>query len=203
VRESDHAIENSWLISAVPAASKVDALAALSILPKASLEQRHTFSVVVDGERLEIPYRIYNPEADDAQVRTLSPRQQVVVRCLYTRHNDGFVRERNLAQVISESELWVVPYVVQLVGEYVIEILLTIERGLRELNTPRSDQRERYGQFVVENPAYFELIGKRVTSYWNCYYRFQFPRQTDYPGSALVAMLRSAGDDYKTGHQAL
>jgi hypothetical protein len=187
-------------MSAFPAALKIDALAALRAIPNASVEQRLSFSVQVDHERLEIPYRIYSSEPSSASLVSLSPRQLVMFRCLYSRHHDGFARERNLAYVIDRSDPWVVPFVVALVGEYILEILLAIERGLRELDTAGSAQRASFGRFVAENPVFFELTSQRVTSYWNEYYRFQFPRQTDYPGSALIAKLRSAGDEYKADH---
>ena len=105
-----------------------------------------------------------------------------------------------------ESPLpWVVPYVVALIGEYVIEILVTIQDRL-DLVAPDSPDRRRYGRFVIENPEFFERVTRRVTSYWNCYYRFDFPvarprdgRFATYPGFQLIDELRIAAADSLTG----
>jgi len=114
--------------------------------------------------------------------------------CLYTRHHDGYVRERRLERVVGLAEPWVAPFVVQLVGEYVDEILLVVRRALvRALSTPGSVVASVYARFAAENPDFIDRTEQRVVSYWNCYYRYRYPSLRDYPGSAVVAALRSAG----------
>jgi hypothetical protein len=89
------------------------------------------------------------------------------------------------------DHVWVVPFVVQLIGEYVAEILGDIREGLVDLDVRGSEQRRRFGRFVAENPSFFDLIRQRVASYWNCYYQSTY-RRSDYPGFLLVSSLESA-----------
>lgn len=79
------------------------------------------------------------------------PRRRVVTdptdnpAVLYTRHHDGFVRQRHVQQAIGSPHAWLVPIVVKLVGEYVIEIILAIRDALSDLDAPGSTQRAVYG----------------------------------------------------------
>ena len=52
----------------------------------------------------------------------MTPHQQLIAGCIYSRHGDGHVRERSIARIIGSSQPWVVPYVLQPLGEYVVEI---------------------------------------------------------------------------------
>jgi hypothetical protein len=99
----------------------------------------------------------------------------VILHCLYSRHGDGMVRQRHLEQIIPSGEPWVVPFVVQLVGEYVLEILQAIRNGVPDLATPGSAPRLLYGEFVARNPSFFARTERRVVSYWSCYHRHQYP----------------------------
>lgn len=65
------------------------------------------------------------------------------------------VRQRHLEKVLGSTDPWVVPFVVQLVGEYVLEILVVICDELRDLATPGTFGHLAYGQFIVDNPAFF------------------------------------------------
>ncbi|MFW9078344.1 hypothetical protein ACOI9X_03545 [Pseudomonas sp. P2757] len=60
-------------------------------------------------------------------------------------------------------ETWVVPFVLQLTGEYVIQILETIEAHLPVLDPVL------YGRFIRDNQAYFRTTQARMISYWDCY----------------------------------
>ena len=170
----------------------------LTVLPAASLAPLGSFSVEVLGEQLAIPRRIYNAELSDRTLAAMDATERTVAHCLFTRHHDGYVRQRNLESAVGSSIDWVVPYVVALIGEYVIEIVQTILDRL-DLGTPNSTDRRRYGAFIVANPGFFATTARRVTSYWNCYYRLDYPavdprdgRFPRYPGFALIDELRAA-----------
>jgi hypothetical protein len=169
------------LASAFPAALHADVAAVLAMMPPADLPPLgRTFGVEVNSEHLAIPYRIYNPEPPgDDVIAGLSATQKTVLQCLYTRHHDGFVRQRYLQQAIESPHAWVVSFVVQLVGEYVIEIILAIREALSDLDVSDSTQQALYGRFLAENPAFLELTSQRVTSYWNCYYRSRYFSRVD------------------------
>jgi len=175
---------------AFPAALNEAVSAAAALMPAAAHEPSESFAVQVGGERVEIPYRIYNPEPP---LEVAYETHRTVLACLSTRHHDGRVRQRHLGWILPQPQTWVVPFVVQLVGEYVVEIVLDIQTGLAELDVEGSPERRRYGAFVADNPAFVELTAQRVASYWDCYYRYRYPRRADYPGFTLLSSLRAAG----------
>lgn len=178
---------------AFPRRLHADLRAALKVLPPAEFPPASSFRVLLSDEVVRIPYRIYSPEPSADAEKALPPIQRAVLDCLYTRHHDGWVRQRRLERVIGLVEPWVAPFVVQLVGEYVEEIILAIEQSLLPgLDTPGSLADSVYGGFASENPQFVALTGQRATSYWACYYRRRHPELSDYPGYRLVAALEAA-----------
>ncbi|MFI6115677.1 hypothetical protein [Kitasatospora sp. NPDC051164] len=141
----------------------------------------------------------YNDELPTDAVASLSPRQRLLLHCLYSRHWDGLVRQRHLEKVVGCTDPWVVPFVVQLVGEYVLEILIVICDELRDLAAPGARGHLAYGQFIADNPAFFARTQRRVVSYWSCYYRGAYASFRGYPGCTLLDLLRSAASD-SAGH---
>jgi hypothetical protein len=169
--------------------------AASAEIPASDLDPAGDFVVSVEGELLRIPYRIYNAEPSTQAVR-LNGESAHVLACLYTRHHDGHVRQRHLREIVELTQPWIAPYVVQLIGEYVVEILIDIRNRLTGLDTEGAPQRVQYGAFVAENPEYMDLIAQRMISYWNCYYRHEYPKLSDYPGHQLVLALKRAGNEH-------
>lgn len=168
-------------------------------MPAATHAALGAFTVAVGTDEVTVPYRIYNPEPERSAEDALSPDQQAILACLYTRHHDGRVRERRLKEVVTSDADWVVPYVVCLIGEYVVEIAADIHEALSHLDTG-DHRRDTYKRFVQANPAFIDLVEARAMSYWSCYHRARFPRRAaspnrdDYPGLAAVRVLRSLGD---------
>jgi hypothetical protein len=143
------------------------------------------FCVCVQGEVLAIPYRVYYQEGLVLKCAELPDIQGLAALCLGTRHGDGFLREKCLKRIIAVEESWVVPYVIQLLGEYVLEIVQLIEHSLPTLNA------RLYGEFLVTNAAYYRTLRQRVISYWNVYYRWQFPEWQEYSGCRVLLALDS------------
>ena len=156
---------NGGLALAFPAVVRDEALRMASALPEPSLKTE-PFSVLIGGETILIPYRIYH---DPALINPapLTSLQVELLDCLLTRHHSGFVRERHLKNIVASNQEWVPPFLVQLVGEYVIEILDKIWENAGSLD-PRL-----YGQFLRNDPLFFTLTKQRVVSYWDCYHRRQ------------------------------
>src|SRR5688572_16660161 len=104
------------LRSAFPSSIAADVDAALAVVPLDGPELPiHDIGPVrVGGEELHIPSRFYAPEPPTEVLDTLADSARTVLACLYTRHHDGHVRERQLRAVISSSADWVPPFVVQL-----------------------------------------------------------------------------------------
>ncbi|WP_405721014.1 hypothetical protein OG607_09050 [Streptomyces sp. NBC_01537] len=180
------------LVAAFPTRLASDVQSVLAVMPEARLAPMMPFEVEVQGETVVIPSRIYNEEPGADLKRPLAGTQQVILHCLYSRHSDGRVRQRHLEQIVASGEPWVVPFVVQLAGEYVLEILEAIGRGLPELAVPGSAQRRLYGEFIARNPAFFARTERRVVSYWSCYYRWKYGAFGTYPGCVLLEAFRAA-----------
>ncbi|MCX5097771.1 hypothetical protein OOK36_56060 [Streptomyces sp. NBC_00365] len=180
------------LVAAFPTRLAGDVQSVLAVMPEASYAPMMPFEVEVQGETVVIPSRIYNEEPDTGFERALSGTQQMILHCLYSRHHDGRVRQRHLKQITASGEPWAVPFVVQLAGEYVLEIIESIERGLPGLAEPGSTQRQLYGEFIARNPAFFARTERRVVSYWSCYYRWKYGAFGLYPGCVLLEAFRAA-----------
>ncbi|WFE47691.1 hypothetical protein [Verrucosispora sp. WMMD1129] len=188
------------LTSAFPEVLAAQVRAVQQVLRPPELSHAAPFPVRVGGEALLIPYRVYYPVPDADVLRDLTVHQQLVLGCIFTRHHDGLVRQAHLEQVIGSTEPWVVPYVVQLVGEYVLQIILAIRRELTAVGVVGTTQQTVYGQFIADNPTDFRLVRQRVARYWACYYRSRYIRLADYPGETLAAALQLAARHYAAAH---
>lgn len=184
------------LFGAFPTALHDDVAAALTVVPPERFPPINPFDVMVRSESVTIPARIYNAEPGPGDASRLSRTQRAVLDCLYSRHGDGFVRQRRIARVARSTQDWAAPFVVELVGEYVLEIVREISSALTELTDERSAQFAVYGEYVAANPRRFALVQRRVVSYWSCYYRDEFPQYGTYPAARLIEALRVAGNSF-------
>jgi hypothetical protein len=184
------------IAAAFPRSLSSDVASVASIIPPTTTYPIGEFTVRVAGERLAIPYRFYNDEPLVDEVASLSARQQLLLHTLFIRHHNGYVRQKHLQQAIRSVEEWTPPYVVSVIGEYVVELIQMVAEGLDQLEDPHSPQSAIYGRYVADNRAAIALIEARAASYWNVYYRTRFPRFAQYPSRALVARLRIASEPF-------
>jgi hypothetical protein len=172
------------LIVAFPPHLRKDVQVALNIIPQTTelTYTAHFFEIKSQGEALYIPERIYYDEPNLAQISTLTNNQQLMINTLYTRHHNGFVREAKVKDVIrfANRNVWIIPYIIKLVGEYVIEILQVIKENLDLIEI------EKIKVFFSENPRFYNTIESRVASYWDCYYRRRYPKLQDYVGYHIL-----------------
>ena len=180
---------------AFPVALRPEVTAVAAIIEDARLAPAAPFTVWVGQEQVSIPYRIYNPEPSVDSLRGLSPVQQTVLHCLYTRHHDGHVRQRHLTTIIEQAEIWVTPFVVRLLGEYVVQIILTIQHGLGDVDVAGTPLRGVYGRFAVSNRQFLDVTFQCAASYWDCYQRNLFADRRHYPSFPILASIRAAGLD--------
>ncbi len=125
----------------------------LRVLSRAHFrESEFTFSVV-EGRIVHRPSFDRPVFGSDSSVRTL------ISDCLCSRHNDGYVRMRHVEALLDRKEPWVCTFVLQLLGEYVIEIAQLIYRGRPRL------PRDIYQRFAADNPAFIRRIRRRIVSY--------------------------------------
>lgn len=174
------------IAAAFPSQLAADVAAVCAVVPPATT-QRPTpadiGAITLAGERLRIPQRIYWAEPTENAARSLRERERLILSAIYSRHHDGFVRERALREVIRSREQFVQPFIVQLLGEYVLEIIQIIEAELPE--PILAD----YAAFLEGNVEFLELTRARATSYWNAYARSQFPRLREYPALRVLDRL--------------
>ncbi len=134
------------------------------------------FRLTLDNETLAVPTRIYQ---DETELRVRHADQPHILDVLLTRHHNGFVRARALARILSgDPAIWTFPFIIELTGEYVVEILQQVEDGFEQLDP------EALARFVADNPAFVAVTRQRVESYWDCYYR-AIPRG-NYVGFHLI-----------------
>jgi hypothetical protein len=148
---------------------------------------RHAFTVNLDGETLHIPYRLYyDPALLRRELSNSGASARLILLCLGTRHYDGYLRQECLRELLKDETPWITPYVVQLAGEYVVEIAEDVANALKERNA------QALRAFALENPAYLATLERRVTSYWSCYHQQAYPERHRYPGARALAVLRAA-----------
>lgn len=178
--------EKYELVKAFPKELKEDTLRVLDMM-NLKIRFSNCFEVHYKGSTLNIPERIYYDEASLSQYNSLTDRQQIILNCLFTRHNVGYVREENLKKIIHQcSEYnWIVPYLMRLTGEYVIEILQVIKENIGNLD------KGTIQEFIGENAGFYNTIESQIVSYWDCYYRSKYPVKTDYVGFVLIEYFRS------------
>lgn len=141
-------------------------------------------SVSIGGEQLHIPARVYYDTERLLTAATAPGDAGLIALCLGTRHHDGFVREQCLRRILTSDAPWLAPFVVQLLGEYVIEIIeLILERFSQGIEA-------KYLDFYQHNLAYCEGVEQRATSYWAAYYRHRFATREEYPGLMALAALK-------------
>ncbi len=166
------------LVAAYPAYLAEDVKTALAIVPLSKHEPHINIEPVkFGGELFYIPSRVYFPEPLLQTFDVLSNTQKTIIATLYTTHHDGFVRERWVEKIIGEPHIWVAPYVLQLLGEYVLEIMNVLARRIDEL------KEDHYQKFIQENPDFCVMTCRQIVSYWDCYFRrSSSPRFTDHVG---------------------
>ena len=138
------------------------------------------FQVIVAGEELSIPYRLYS---DMLLPFKCTGSQKLVWSCLYTRMSDGYTREKYLKEILLVNDPYVVPFVVQLCGEYVYEIISIIHKNINNLDTAL------YKNFFNNNPEYISKTKQRISSYINCYFQHEKNEKQSNIGHEIIQYI--------------
>jgi hypothetical protein len=142
------------------------------------------FDVRIGSEQLWAPRRVYyEPTRLEQVLRETKGDAHVLALCLGSTHWDGWVREECVRQLILHDRPWVAPFIIKLVGEYVVEIIEVIDANLDSVN------KQTYANFVRENPNFIATTARRVASYWDCYYRTRYRSLESYPGSIALRKI--------------
>jgi len=188
------------LLKAFPESLRQDVIAVVDMLPLDNRNVRlcdgkihkvdnlihpSSFVVHLNNKLMTIPYRLYFNEPDKEKEDKLTDNQKTILNCIYSRHHNGYIRQKRVEQLIDKKEYWLIPFTFQLLGEYIYEILEVLEQHINEKNI------ENYIRFRGENPLYFQQTESRMISYWNEYYRRpRFPKLKDYIGRKLINRIK-------------
>lgn len=130
-----------------------------------------------------VPYRAYYPRANVTNAIALGGNAGLIAACLGTRHHDGYLRQFCVGKLLHIPEPWVVPYVIELLGEYVIEIGSDIAQALQ------GEPIDAVMDFARDNRPHVQQLLQRAISYWNAYYRDAFPTWREFPACVALLML--------------
>ena len=139
------------------------------------------FSVQVDFQTVFIPMRLHI--SPDWLVSTETAEVRCFVNALETRSNDGFERQRAARKLLENLRPWGAPFILALIGEYVVEILQDIS------NIMTHEGEQELSSFIRNNELFWNTIKQRVMSYWNVYYRSN--SRDGYVGFELVNRLEA------------
>ena len=83
-------------------------------------------------------------------------------------------------EIFKSDPYLVTPFITQLIGEYVFEILFVIKHNLSLTKL------DNIIKLKADNLKYFKTIERRIQSYWDCYYKSIFPNKLDYAGFQIL-----------------
>lgn len=149
-----------------------------------NLIHSNEYEVKLNSEKLMIPYRLYFDEPKESDENKLNETEKEILNCIYLRHHNGYLREKRLKNLLTSNSEFVIPFTIQLLGEYVFEILETLNNHLNESNL------DLYHKFMKENPKYWQITESRVGSYWNVYYRYKFRKFKKYLGYEIIQKIK-------------
>ena len=139
--------------------------------------QVYVFTLLSD-ETVAVPYRLWIDDRSNAY--ELSPIQQSILHCIYSRSTDGYVREKHIRALLeNDVPAWAYPFVLKLCDEYIAGILEAVYDNLK--NRDNTELKA----FCQKNTSYFVYSHARMISYWDCFYRDRYDRYRDYIGRKL------------------
>jgi len=188
IPESIKEISKTKMLNAFPSFLRNDVEVVIDFLSDKNFDIHPTVEqeIILSDERLIIPGRVYFDEPKEGLGNNLTDIQQTIMNCIYLRHNNGFVRQKRLEKLKNNNEYFVTPFVFQLLGEYVVEIVQAINEQTKGLKL------SNFAQFVEENPKYWMQTESRMISYWNEYYRRPtYPKIKDYVGYEIMKRIKN------------
>lgn len=178
--------ETQKILGAFPSNLQEDVENVISFLSDKKFEIHPSLfhNVILNNESLTIPGRLYFDESI-CMGNDLSDLQKIILDCLYLLNHNGYTRQKGLENLKNVDEYFITPFVIQILGEYVVEILEVLEKQLNEKTIVN------FQTFKNENPILFQKTEKRIVSYWNEYYRNRYPKLKNYIGMKILAKIKS------------
>ena len=144
--------------------------------------------IILNGQKLIIPGRVYFDNPNETTGNNLTVTQQIILNCIYLRHHNGFIRQQRLEKLIDNiDDYFVIPYIFQLLGEYVMEILEVADKHINDKTI------NNYLKFFTENPKYRQQTESRMISYWDVYYRrTKYKKLNEYIGQQIFNRIKKS-----------
>lgn len=153
--------------------------------PNGWIQRPERDPIRVNGEVLMIPARQYDRPLDPSD---LEPEARLLWLAWFTRSHDGRLRQMAIRELPKHPDPWLLPYLIQPLGEYVIEITRDVRDLIGDaLRDPKTAESLR--EFWLDNPTFVALTHSRARSYWHVYYRQEVPSYTGYPAAVALAEL--------------
>ena len=105
----------------------------------------------------------------------LTGLEQDILACIYSVHHDGLVRVQTVNRLMRCDQEWALAYLLNLLGEYVIEIGELIDYRRHLVSS------DRMAEFAALNPVFLRRICSRVVSYWHAQSRHAMHWGSDHP----------------------
>ena len=144
-----------------------------SLLTKFTVETKisHEWGerVTLGQEIIVVPHRNYYNPPYSLLASKFSEVEKDILNCISSRNHNGYIRQKAILNIINSNNYWTIPYIVRIIGEYVIEILNDIDNNFEIIN------KSNLTSFVKQNLEFHNRTRSRVGSYWHCYFRRQFP----------------------------
>ena len=132
-----------------------------------------------DGKQIKFPYRIYCQD-DEHAYSLFGDNEKLIYDCIFTRSNDGYVREKHIENILgTEIPEWCLPYILRSSADYVLDIVNTIYEHLKHRDN------SLFQAFCRNNPKILQTNYRRMSTYWNEYYRSDYPEFSTYIGQKL------------------
>lgn len=174
------------LINSFPIELKSDVEIVFDILIDKDFESNilDAAELIFNKQKLLIPARIYFNKPTEIIYQSLTTKQQTILDCIYSRHKDGFIRQKSLEQLVDKKDTFIIPFIFKLLGEYVLEILVVADKHINENNI------EAYLDFFEENQQCRQYTECRMISYWNVFYRYKYNKLKDYLGYKIFKRIK-------------
>ena len=153
-----------------------------------TIEEIKYIEVYLNRNIIKIPYRIFLEEVKDEIIEKLNHTQKIILYCLYTRHHDGFIRQKYLEKIINENSYFITPFIIQMIGEHVSELIVIIDKYLENniLN---------YRKYINENKHYWKNMRGYIATYWDTYQRNKYPEYRKYIGKIIFDRINKINNN--------
>ncbi len=119
----------------------------------------------VDGDLVQLPFRISHPWPSSARTARLNRRSHTVLAAWMTRSDRAGTRQRAARELFASDEPWTAPFVVALCGEYVYEIGADVLGFVCGELVRRDGLRAAYARFLRDNPRFLAILRRRAVTF--------------------------------------